>query len=161
MRFIHSLALVALMGSLFTGCTRIRDTKGYIADDQQIATLQPGVENKNSVTKLLGKPSIISEYDPNTWYYVSESTAQLAFMQPKPVKHQVLVVKFNDKGNLLKVEKKGLDQIVEAKPATGKTPTRGKELTFWQQLFGDLGRFGGGSSGKSGGGGGGDGGDGG
>ena len=88
---------------------------------------------------------------------MSESTAQLAFLAPKPTKHQILVVKFNDKGNLLKVEKKGLDQIVEARPASGKTPTRGKELTFWQQLFGDVGKYSAPGKGK----GGGDGGDGG
>lgn len=158
-RILIPLLISAVVCGFAPGCSRIRDAKGYISDDQQISTLKPGIDNKASVEKTLGKPSVVSEFDNNTWYYVSQSTAQLAFMLPKPTKHQVLVVSFNEKGNMLKIEKKGIDQIVAASQASGKTPTRGKELGFWSQLFGDFGN--GNSSPKKGDKGGGDGGDGG
>ncbi len=137
--FLAPALISALVCGFAPGCSRIRDAKGYISDDAQIATLKAGIDNKSSVEKTLGKPSVVSEFDNNTWYYVSQNTAQIAFMLPKPTKHQVLVVTFNDKGNMLKIEKKGLEQIVAANQASGKTPTRGKELGFWSQLFGDFG----------------------
>jgi outer membrane protein assembly factor BamE (lipoprotein component of BamABCDE complex) len=138
------LIAAALAVSLLTGtsaCTRIKDVKGYIADDQLIATLQPGVDNKSSVQKTLGRPTVISEVDPNRWYYVSQLTQQLAFLRPKPKSHQVLAVSFDAKGNLVKTQKLGLDQIVSVDASGDKTPTRGKESSFWDNIFGDIGRY--------------------
>jgi outer membrane protein assembly factor BamE (lipoprotein component of BamABCDE complex) len=138
-------SLLLTMGA----CTRIKDVKGYIADDQLIATLQPGVDTKNSVQKTLGRPTMISAVDPNRWYYVSQLTRQLAFLRPKPQSHQALAVSFDTKGNLTKTEKLGLDQIVTVDASGDKTPTRGKDSSLWDNLFGDIGRFsaGGGASG--------------
>ncbi len=134
-------ALAAALLATTGACTRIRDVKGYIADDQLIATLQPGVDNKGSVQKTLGRPTMISEIDPNRWFYVSQLTRQLAFLNPKPENHQILVVSFDAKGNLAKTEKLGRDQIVSVNASGDKTPTRGKESGLWENLFGDIGRY--------------------
>jgi outer membrane protein assembly factor BamE (lipoprotein component of BamABCDE complex) len=130
-------SLLLIMGA----CTRIKDVKGYIADDQLISTLQPGTDNKSSVQKTLGRPTMISAVDPNRWYYVSQLTQQLAFLRPKPQSHQALAVSFDAKGNLIKAEKLGLDQIVTVDASGDKTPTRGKDSSFWDSLFGDIGRY--------------------
>jgi outer membrane protein assembly factor BamE (lipoprotein component of BamABCDE complex) len=132
-----ALPLVALLGA---GCSRIPDLKGYIADETLVTAVQPGVDTKASVQKTLGRPSMVSEFDENTWYYVSRRTEQLAFFRPKPVEHQVLVMRFDAGGKLLKVEKLGKEQLVAVNPSDDKTPTRGKEQTFLQQLLGDVGR---------------------
>jgi outer membrane protein assembly factor BamE (lipoprotein component of BamABCDE complex) len=134
---VCAASLLLTMGA----CTRIKDVKGYIADDQMIATLQPGVDNKSSVQKILGRPTMVSAVDPNRWYYVSQLTQQLAFLRPKPKSHQALAVSFDAKGNLVKTEKLGLDQIVTVNASGDKTPTRGKESSFWDNLFGDIGRY--------------------
>lgn len=147
-------AAVAACLLIATGaCTRIKDVKGYVSDDQLIATLQPGIDNKNSVQKTLGRPTMISVVDPNRWYYVSQLTQQLAFFRPKPKTHQALAVSFDAKGNLLKTDKLGLDQIVTVDASNDKTPTRGKDSGFWDNLFGDIGRYSPGGGGGDGGGG--------
>lgn len=133
--------LIAAVAVNTAACTRIKDTKGYLSDPQLVAAVQPGIDNKDSVTRTLGRPSLQSEFDPNTWYYVSRQTEQLAFLTPKPVKHEVLVVAFNDKGVVSKVETLEKDQIVKVDPSNDKTPTRGRETSIWDQLFGNIGRF--------------------
>ena len=141
---LHGLAKTLLIAALavnVASCTRIKDTKGYLADPQLVVAIQPGIDNKDSVTRTLGRPSLQSEFDENTWYYVSRQTEQLAFLKPKPVKHEVLVVSFNDKGVVANVEKLGMDQLVNVKPSGDKTPTRGRDVSIWQQLFGNIGRF--------------------
>ena len=149
-RFLTAAALVTAL----PGCSRIRDSKGYVADEQLIGALQTGVDNRASVQKTLGRPTLVSEVDPNTWFYVSQTTRQLAFLKPKPNAHQVLVVNFDAKGNLAQVRKLGLNDIVNVSPSGDKTPTLGKETSFWQELFGDVGKFGpaGGGAGGDGGG---------
>jgi outer membrane protein assembly factor BamE (lipoprotein component of BamABCDE complex) len=145
---VCTASLMLTMGA----CARIKDVKGYIADYPLIETLQPGVDNKSSVQKILGRPTMISAVDPNRWYYVSQLTQQLAFLRPKPTLHQALAVSFDAKGNMVKAEKLGLDQIVTVDASSDKTPTRGKDTSFWDNLFGDIGRYspGGGDGGGGG-----------
>ena len=65
------------------GCSRMRDHKGYVVDQTLIDTVQPGVDNRDSVAKTLGRPSFAGEFDGDrSWYYVSRDTRQLAFTRP-------------------------------------------------------------------------------
>jgi outer membrane protein assembly factor BamE (lipoprotein component of BamABCDE complex) len=137
LRILLATSLALVVGA----CSRIKDSKGYIADDEMIASVQAGVDNKASVMKALGRPTIESSLDKNLWYYVSQRTERFAFLNPKPVVHQVLIVRFDDKGNVKEVTKMGMDQLVSVDPSDDKTPTRGKEISVLQQIFGNIGRF--------------------
>jgi outer membrane protein assembly factor BamE (lipoprotein component of BamABCDE complex) len=138
---IAGAALVALLGLTASGCSRTRDVKGYITDDQIMTMVQPGVDNRDSVMKTLGRPTVASNFDSKTWYYVSRQTQQWAFFYPQPKNQEVVIVRFDDKGNVSKVEKQGMDQIVSVDPTNDKTPTRGKEISALQQIFGNIGRY--------------------
>ena len=65
------------------GCAANRAHKGAVIDPQLASSIQPGVDNKASVDKLLGTPSFTGEFTPNDWYYVSRDTNQLAFRNPR------------------------------------------------------------------------------
>jgi outer membrane protein assembly factor BamE (lipoprotein component of BamABCDE complex) len=140
-RTAQGVAAALLIVLAVGGCTRIRDTKGYLYDPVMVASVAPNVDNKASVMRVLGRPSFESEFDKNVWYYVSQSTEQFAFRNPRAKEHQVMVVRFDAKGTVSQVEKLGRDQLVSIDPADDKTPTRGKEIGFLQQLFGNIGRF--------------------
>jgi outer membrane protein assembly factor BamE (lipoprotein component of BamABCDE complex) len=149
MRVLPLICIVAAVA--LSGCSRITDVKGYIADETLVSAIQPGVDNKTSVEKTLGRPSLVSEFDANTWYYVSQRTEQFAFLTPKPVMHQVLMLQFNAKGDLLSVNKLGRDQLVAVNPSNDKTPTGGKETGFFKDLFSGIGTVTSGGTGTGGG----------
>lgn len=153
MRLVSVLVLSTTLALAISGCSRIKDLKGYVSDEQVMTLVQPGVDNRDSVMKTLGRPTMASAFDAKTWYYVSRQTEQWAFFYPKAKDQQVVVVRFDDKGNVAKVEKLGLNQVAAIDPAGDKTPTRGKEISTFQQIFGNIGRYS-----AAGGGGGGDGG---
>jgi outer membrane protein assembly factor BamE (lipoprotein component of BamABCDE complex) len=138
---------------LTTGCSRIRDHKGYVVDSTLIDTVQPGIDNRDSVTKTLGRPSFAGEFDRDqTWYYISRDTRQLAFAQPKPTAQTILMVKFDAAGNVVSVQKSGLEKVVSISPAGGKTPTLGRSRGFFTELFGNIGTVGSGGTTSQGGG---------
>ncbi|HZF42896.1 MAG TPA: outer membrane protein assembly factor BamE [Sphingomonadaceae bacterium] len=130
-------ALVALVAT--AGCTRIRDHKGYVADETLVASVQPGVDNRDSVAKTLGRPTFVGQFDQNEWFYVSRSTAQLAFNEPRPTAQTVLRVRFDEAGNVASVDRSGLEKIASISPEGDKTPTLGRERGFFQELFGNIG----------------------
>jgi hypothetical protein len=53
---------------------RIQNNQGYIADEELVASVQPGVDNKQSVERALGRPTMSGQFDDNVWYYVSRNT---------------------------------------------------------------------------------------
>lgn len=139
------LAMVAVLvaaTALTAGCTRIRDHKGYVADQMLIDTVQPGVDNRESVERTLGRPTFAAQFDSSTWYYVSRDTRQLAFSAPKPTQQLVLAVHFDAKGNVKSVERTGMEKIASINPEGDKTPTLGRDRGFLSELFGNIGRVG-------------------
>lgn len=132
--------IVAL--ALTSGCTRIRDHKGYVADQTLINAIQPGIDNKESVERTLGRPSFTAQFDQSTWYYISRETRQLAFSTPKPVKQIALTVHFDRQGNVTSVENLGMSKIASLSPDGDKTPTLGRNRGFFSELFGNIGRVG-------------------
>jgi len=140
---------IAILG-LTTGCARIRDHKGYVVDSTLISTVAPGVDNRESVEKTLGRPSFAGQFDQNhTWYYVARDTRQVGYRTPKPVAQTVLAVHFDDKGNVTSVDRSGMEKITSVSLYGERTPTLGSKRGFFRELFGNIGRVG--SVGQSGG----------
>lgn len=135
---------VALAGAMIatTGCARIVGHQGYLIDKQLVATVQPGIDNKQSVEGTLGRPSFTSQFGDNDWYYVARETRQLAFGKPRPVEQSVLHVTFDPAGNVARVETLGIDKVASIDPVDAKTPTLGRKRGFFQDLFGNIGRVG-------------------
>ncbi|WP_238475292.1 outer membrane protein assembly factor BamE [Sphingomonas cavernae] len=137
---VIAAAMVALIAT--GGCTRIRAHQGYIVDNQLVQGIQPGIDNRDSVEGTLGRPTFVGQFDANDWYYVSRSTRQLAFADPKPVEQTILHVRFDAAGNVAAVDRQGLEKIVSIHPSGDKTPTLGRERGFFQELFGNIGAVG-------------------
>ena len=101
--------------------------------------IQVGVDNKESVTRTIGRPTFTSQFDPNEWYYLSRNTAQLAFRDPKVTDQTVLRIRFDQAGNVTSVEKTGKELIAKVEPSDDKTPTLGRKRSFFDELFGNIG----------------------
>lgn len=135
-------ATVCLAAIAMSGCTSIRESRGYIQDARLMSSVQPGIDNQQSVAAALGRPSFESQYGEPTWYYVSSVTGRRPFVRPRIREHQVLAVKFDAAGNVLAAERTGLDKVVYIRPDGDETPTLGRERSFFEDLFGNIGQVG-------------------
>jgi outer membrane protein assembly factor BamE (lipoprotein component of BamABCDE complex) len=138
MRF--SLAAVAVI-VLLAGCSTFIDQRGNLPEADRLAEIQPGVTNREQVQQLLGTPSSTSTFDDSTWYYISKKTEQWAFMAPETLDQRVIAIDFDSNGVVRDVRRRGLDDAKEVAMVERATPTPGKTLGFFEQLFGNLGRF--------------------
>lgn len=139
-----ALSGLAVTLALVGGCSRLRDHKGYVFDQTLVASVQPGIDNRDSVTKTLGHASFESEFDNGgTWYYISRDTRALAFSTPKPVKQEIFMVRFAPDGNVASVQKTGLSAIRNVHLYGKTTPTLGRHTGFFSELFGNIGTVGG------------------
>ena len=127
---------------LLAGCAQMRAHKGVVLDPQLASGIQAGVDNKDSVEKLLGRPSFTGQFTPNDWYYVSRDVNQVAFRNPRVTKQTVLIVRFDQKGNVASVQRTGRELVMNLNPTGRKTPTLGRKRSFFEELFGNIGTVG-------------------
>lgn len=142
-RLLPILAAAALI----SGCSAVRAHKGAVVDPQLASAIQPGIDNKESVAKTLGRPSFTGQFTPNDWYYVSRDTTQFSFGNPKVSKQTVYLVRFDQAGNVSSVGQLGKEWIFAVSPNSRKTPTLGRERSIFDELFGNIGTVGSVSSG--------------
>lgn len=152
--FSPAAAAVAV-GLAVGGCAPDVEQRGDLPTKSEIAQIHPGKTTREEVAKILGSPSSVGVFNPNAWYYISRRTSQTAFFLPNTTDQEVYIVDFNKDGVVSTVDHKGLKDAENITPAPGATPAPGRELTFLEQIIGNLNRFGG--SGGGGGGGGGEG----
>ena len=138
-----SLPVLLALALAAPACTRIPNNQGFVADEELLSSVQPGVDNKQSVQKALGRPTTMGQWDENIWYYVSRNTDQLAFLRPKPTVQNILIVKFGADGTVTEVSRRGLEQVANITPDEDKTPTLGRETGIIEDLFGNIGQVGG------------------
>lgn len=137
-----TIAAVLAVGLLASGCSSIRQHRGYVADPVLTAQVQPGIDNRTSVEQTLGRPSFSSQFGQPVWYYVSSTTGQKPFNSPNIIGHNVIAVHFDAAGNVSSVDRTGMDQVVRLDPDGDATPTLGRERSFFEDLFGNIGQVG-------------------
>ncbi len=153
-RKMWSLALVAALAVGAGGCSAIRDHRGYLVDTALVDAIQAGVDNESSVEKTLGRPTFVSQFGEKAWYYVSQDTRQVAFKRPQTASQMILRVRFDPAGNVAGVDRAAAEKVVRLDPDGHKTPTLGRDRTFIEDLFGNIGAVGAPGVGGGGGGGG-------
>jgi len=135
-------AALALAATALSGCGRFRAHQGFVMDQVLADSIQPGIDNRDSVGKTLGRPSFEGQFDDRSWYYLSRDTRQFAFRKPRPVNQTVLAVRFDGAGNVTRVDRTGLENVRRVSPFGDTTPTLGRRTNFFAELFGNIGRVG-------------------
>ena len=142
----HRLSFSALAAALLAiaglpACSPTVDQRGNLPEPDKIAEIRPGATTRDEVTKILGTPSSTSIFNEKTWYYISRRTKQVAFFDPDVTDQQVYIVNFDDRGVVKAVDHRDLKDGRDIEPAPGATPAPGRELTFLEQIIGNVGRF--------------------
>lgn len=141
------LLAAPLLAVALGACSSRVAVRGNLPEPEQVVAVQPGESSREDVQRILGSPSTLSTFQDATWYYIGERTEQVAFFAPDVVERSVLVVTFNDAGLVDDTKLFTVEDGQEIAMVDRTTPTEGNELTIWQQLIGNIGRFSGSESG--------------
>lgn len=143
-RVIATMTLAVVIAVGTSGCAKNLSHRGWLADEELVADIIPGVDNTSSVEATLGTPSARSVFGDEVWYYIARTHEYVAFFDPKLTEQQIVVVSFDERGTVSEVGELGIDSARRVNLVNKKTPTRGKELGFFEQIFSNIGRFSGG-----------------
>ena len=138
------LFALGLLISTAAACSPIVAVHGNLVEPDRLAQVQQGVSRKNDVADVLGTPSATGTFDPNVWYYIGQRTEKTAFFAPEITERKVVVLHFDDGGVVRQVDQLDLAAGQDIDIVARATPTAGKDLSFLEQMLGNVGRFSGG-----------------
>jgi outer membrane protein assembly factor BamE (lipoprotein component of BamABCDE complex) len=139
-KVVSLAAALCLMG--VSACAPQIASNGFQPVDNKPQDVKVGADTRSTVLSKLGSPSAVSTFDPNTWYYISQTTEQYAYYKPKVEKRTVVSIAFDKDEKVTAVKDLSLKDGFKIAYASQQTPTRGKELNWLQQILGTIGRGG-------------------
>lgn len=137
-----TILIVTITILALSACTSRKFVRGYMADEEVVSSIRPQVDTHDSVKEMLGSPSSSAIFDNDSWYYYSKKSESLAFFKEDITELKIIAVRFDSDGYVTAVDNYTLDDHNNIDPVGQTTPTHGRELSFIQELFGNIGRFG-------------------
>lgn len=113
-----------------------------MVDLDSLKELVPGTSTRADATTLLGSPTAKASFDDNRWIYIGEVTQPRIASTQAVLKQKVVVLTFDDKGVLREVKRLGPKDSLPVDVIARTTPTPGGHASIFQQIFGNVGRFG-------------------
>ena len=128
--------LAGLIASVLGACTAQIDHRGYIARPGVFSQLHEGM-TKPEVEGILGSPTTTASINlqGDSYYYISSTTSQKAFLKPVEMDRQVIAVRFDKQDRVSGLAQYGLQdgRIIDIN--TRKTPVVGSEFSLLAELF--------------------------
>ena len=138
----------ALLGAalLATGCNPTLRTHGYVPTaDAKPQAINPNTDTKATVLASLVSASIEGTFDEadetDTWYYINQVRERYAYLRPQIQDQRVTAITFNADGQVTRVAEYGIEDRRVVNYSDRETPTRGRELSVLEQIFGTIGRI--------------------
>ncbi len=140
MRSILMICAV-IISLIISACAPIEKVSGYVPLESELKKLQIGVSTKAYVVKILGEPLSYRVDASETIFYIQQKVETVAFLKPRIKKREIVELKF-DKSNILSSIETSVDSVSKPFDLEEKIViSEGRQLTFWQQMFGNIGNF--------------------
>ena len=137
---IHAFIII-ITAMFLSNCSPKVDNRGNVDVNDNIAKITPHESHKQDVMKLLGSPSTKSSFGEDTWYYINARKEAITFFKPKVAEQNVVAIKFNNSGMVTEVDRFSKKDSQKVAIIDKITPTEGHKLGFFEQIFGNFGKF--------------------
>ncbi len=140
-RLAAQLGAALALALALASCGIPVDQRGNLPDERNLSQIKPGETDKATVTRLIGSPSSVAAFDPNTWYYISQKTKTVAFFRTDVLDQEVIAITFDEDGKVKSISNRGLQDAEAVTPNPNVTPTKGREFSTIEMFLGNFGKF--------------------
>jgi outer membrane protein assembly factor BamE (lipoprotein component of BamABCDE complex) len=129
------LAICFFLGA----CTGIKSNNGYMPVKDNIDKLKVNVTSTSSAKNILGEPALILGNREPIFVYSAQITDRVMFFQPKVISRNVLVLYFNKKKKLKKLDTFDLNDGKYVDLSSDNTDLKDKERSLLSSIFSNVG----------------------
>ena len=124
---------------LINACTGIKSNNGYMPVRDSVDQLKVNVTSPSSAKSTLGEPALVLGKKEPIFIYSSQVTNRVLFFEPKVISRDVLVLYFNKKKKLRKLENFSLEDGKSFDLSTDATNLNTEERSLIANLFSNVG----------------------
>lgn len=124
---------------LINACTGIKSNNGYMPVRDSVDQLKVNVTSPSSAKSTLGEPALVLGKKEPIFIYSSQVTNRVLFFEPKVISRDVLVLYFNKKKKLRKLENFSLEDGKSFDLNTDATNLNTEERSLIANLFSNVG----------------------
>lgn len=125
---------------IISGCQSI-DVRGQFVSDSIIEQINIKKPNQEELIVMVGTPTFVPDYSPNTWYYIQRSMARKAWFDPKVVQQRIVKVTFTKEKTVREAALLKDSQNESIVVNNAFTKTYGTEQSGIQKFVKNIGRF--------------------
>ncbi len=126
---------------MLASCTPIVDTRGHSAEALDLSQIVVGQTSSDDVAALLGSPTSSSNFGDETWYYITQKKERVGVFAPEVKEQHVTAITFDSTRHVSHVGEFTKEEGKPVQMVSKKTPTEGHDMTFIEQMLGNVGRF--------------------
>ena len=131
--------LLVLCAFVLSGCQSINNRGEYVSTEM-LAAIEKNHISKEQVIATLGEPTIVPDYTPNVWYYVSRKVQDKAWSRPAIKTQRIVKITFNG-DNVDKIDVNDKRPKNDINVDRDVTSVKGTEESAIQTFVKNFGRF--------------------
>ena len=121
-------------------CTGRISNHGVLNIEKHINTIIDNKLEKAEIEALLGRPSTVSAFEFNKWYYINSTIKHFAFYKPEIINLKVYEIIFDSENQASKMYTYDQDDLKELYFNSDVTDTKGNKESFLEVLLKGLGQ---------------------
>ena len=137
--FKQKIILLVLACFFLNTCSGIKSNNGYMPVQDNVNQLKVNKTSLSFVKSRLGEPALILGNKEPIFIYSSQVTNRILFFEPKVISRDVLVLYFNKKKKLKKLEKFNLEDGKSFQMNTDTTNLSPDQRSLIATLFSNIG----------------------
>ena len=137
--FKQKILLLVLACFFLNTCSGIKSNNGYMPVQDNVNQLKVNKTSLSFVKSRLGEPALILGNKEPIFIYSSQVTNRILFFEPKVISRDVLVLYFNKKKKLKKLEKFNLKDGKSFQMNTDTTDLSADQRSLIATLFSNIG----------------------
>ncbi|MAM62414.1 outer membrane protein assembly factor BamE [Maritimibacter sp. UBA3975] len=139
-RVLRAIAVLAVVGFV-SACTPIYSNHGYLPTDQDVEEIMVGVDTRETVGAIVGRPGAEGLLTQEAWYYVQSRFEQVGYQAKEEIDREVLRISFTEDGLVENIERFGLEEGRVVTLSRRVTTSNTAGIGFIRQLLGNIGRI--------------------
>ncbi len=123
-----------------SSCAKTVRISGHLFDQRELMALEKA-KTKQDLEFVLGSPTSVSSFGPETWYYITCKKESFAFFKEKILEQIIYAVTFDENGKIEAVVKYTEKDMKNHEVSSEMTIVRGNDTSVAQRFFKNAGRF--------------------
>ena len=137
--FKQKIILLVLACFFLNTCSGIKVNNGYMPVQDSVDQLKVNKTSLSFAKSRLGEPALILGNQEPIFIYSSQVTNRILFFEPKVISRDVLVLYFNKKKKLKRLEKFNLEDGKSFQMNAGNTTLNAEQRSLIATLFSNVG----------------------